>query len=182
MKTPPNIFLVGFMGSGKTSTGKELSKILGFHFWDMDSWIEEKNGKKIPEIFQEHGEGFFRRQEEEAIQWLGGKSNFVVSTGGGSWINKTIREQFSKMGWCIWLKVSPEVMLQRVSSHPGQRPLLMKSKDLSPSLEKLLKERIPFYSLAQNSVETDGKSPKEVAIEIVEVLFKNRPFDLPPAR
>ena len=141
MGLPSNIFLVGFMGSGKTSTGKELSKILNFHFWDMDSWIEEKNGKKIPEIFEKHGESYFRREEEEAIKWFEGKSNYVVSTGGGAWINKDIREHLLRAGWCIWLKVSPEVMWKRVSSHMGNRPLLMKSKKPFLYLKILLKRK-----------------------------------------
>ena len=168
------------MGSGKTSTGKELSRILDFHFWDMDSWIEEKNGKKIPEIFEKYGESFFRNEEEDAIKWFKGKRNYVVSTGGGAWINKGIRENLLSEGRCIWLKVSPEVMWKRISSHMGNRPLLMQSKHPFPYLKKLLKERTPIYALAQNSIETDEKSPKEVALEIIEILKNDKLFDLPP--
>jgi shikimate kinase len=179
MGLPSNIVLIGFMGSGKTSTGKELSKILNFHFWDIDSWIEERNGIKISEIFEKHGELFFRRQEEEAIKYLTGKNNYIVSTGGGTWVDKNNRENLLKLGWCVWLKVTPENVWQRVSNHLDQRPLLLKSKNPVEYLEILLKERIPFYSLAQASFDTSKKNPKEIAFEIIETLKKYRPFDLP---
>ncbi len=178
MALPPNIVLVGFMGSGKTSTGKELSKILNYDFWDVDSWIEEKNGEKIPEIFEKKGEEFFRQQEEDAIKWLIGKKKYVVSTGGGTWVDKNNRESLLKLGWCIWLKVSPENIWQRVSSHLEKRPLLSKSKNPIEYLDILLKERIPFYSLAQASFDTNRKNPKDIAIEIIDVLKKDCPFNL----
>ncbi len=178
MGKPSNIILVGFMGSGKTSTGKELSKALGYNFFDMDNWIEEKNEKKISEIFEKNGEAYFRQQEIEAIKWLEGKNDYVVSTGGGTWIDKKNRENLSKLGWCIWLKVAPESLWKRVSNHLDQRPLLSKSKNPVEYLETLLKERIPFYSLAQASFDSSEKSPKEIALEIIETLKKNRPFDL----
>lgn len=167
------------MGSGKTTTGKELSKMLDFHFWDIDGWIEEKNGKKIPEIFEKQGEAFFRRQEEEAIEWLFGKKHYVVSTGGGTWINKKNRENLLKLGWCIWLEVTPETAWQRVSNHLDQRPLLSKSKNPTDYLKALLKERIPIYSLSQACFDTSKKNPKEVALEIVENLKRQQYFDLP---
>ncbi len=172
MEIPFNIVLVGFMGSGKTSTGKELSKILNYHFFDMDSWIEEKKGEKILEIIEKHGEAFFRQQEEEAIKWLIGKKYYVVSTGGGTWVDKKNRENLFKIGWCIWLKVSHTNIWQRVSAHLDQRPLLLKSKDPLAYLEILLKERAPFYSLAHASYDTNRKNPKEAALEIIENLKK----------
>jgi shikimate kinase len=182
MEIPSNIFLVGFMGAGKTSTGKELSKILSYQFLDMDSWIEEKNGQKISEIFEKHGEGFFRNEEKEAIKGFVGKSNYVVSTGGGTWIDKENRENLFKLGWCVWLKVTPEDMWQRVSSHLGQRPLLLKSKNPQQYLTALLKQRTPFYSLAHAGFETDKKTPKEIALDIIEVLKKDRPFEISAAK
>lgn len=178
MLLPSNIVLVGFMGSGKTSTGKELSKLLNFHFLDIDSWIEEKNGQKISEIFEKRGENFFRKQEEEAIKWLVGKNNYIVSTGGGTWVDKKNREVLLKLGWCIWLKATPENVWQRVSNHLDLRPLLLKSENPFEYLEILLKKRNPFYSLAQASFDTSKKNPKEVAFEIIEALKRNPPFDL----
>jgi shikimate kinase len=182
MRIPSNIFLVGFMGAGKTSTGRELSKMLNFHFWDMDSWIEEKNEKKISEIFEKYGEEYFRNEEKKAIKWIIGKNNYVVSTGGGTWIDKENRENLLRLGWCIWLKVTPEDMWQRVSNHLGQRPLLLKSKNPAKYLTALLKERTPLYSAAQASFDTDKKSPKEIALDIIEVLKKDRPFEMSPLK
>jgi shikimate kinase len=177
MELPSNIILVGFMGSGKTSTGKELSKMLNFHFLDTDAWIEDKTGMTIPQIFEKHGELFFRQQEEKVIKWLVGKNNYVVSTGGGTWVNKENRENLLKLGWCIWLKISPEDIWQRVSSHLEQRPLLLKSENPVKHLKIILKERMPFYSLAQASIDTNKKNPKEIALEILETLNKRPPFN-----
>jgi shikimate kinase len=179
MTLPPNIILIGFMGSGKTSTGKELSKILNFYFLDTDQWIEEKNKIQIPEIFEKYGEAYFRKQEKSAIHWLESKKNYVISTGGGSWFNSENRKRLLKLGWCVWLRVSSDVAWERVGNHLNQRPLLAKSKDPFRQLEAMLTNRAPIYALAQISIDTNSKNPKEVASEIFEALKKERPFDLP---
>jgi len=166
------------MGSGKTSTGKELSKLTGFQFVDTDYWIEEKNKKKITKIFEEEGELFFRHQEKEAIEWLKTLKKHVVSTGGGIWMDEINREKLQNEGWCVWLKVTAPMALQRVGSTLSQRPLLARSNNPGRIIEKLLAEREPCYSLAQASFETDGKTPGEVALEIFQYIKRKPPFDL----
>lgn len=166
------------MGSGKTSTGKELSKILGFHFWEMDQWIEEKNKKKIPEIFDNYGEEYFRSQEREAIKYLELKSQYVVSTGGGAWIDETNRKNLLKMGWCVWLKVSAKDAWSRIGNHLEQRPLLSKTNDPFQYMQLLMRKREPLYSLAPINFDTTGKNPREVAFGIAKVFKEVKPFDL----
>src|SRR5271170_153328 len=100
MGWPSNIVLVGFMGSGKTTTGKELAHVLGFQFLDTDQLIEKKNNKKIKSIFEEEGEVFFRNQEKEIIDKLLSKNNCIISTGGGAWISEENREKLMALGWC----------------------------------------------------------------------------------
>src|SRR6185295_14740375 len=141
MNLPSNVILVGFMGSGKTSTGKELARLLGFDFLDMDQLIEEKNKMKIPEIFEKKGEGFFRTQEKETVEWLKSKRNCVVSTGGGVWTDQVNRENLMMIGFCVWLKVSAAKALERIGSNITQRPLLSESQDPLVAAEKMLKER-----------------------------------------
>src|SRR5690242_11260671 len=112
MNLPSNVILVGFMGAGKTSTGKELARLLDFEFLDMDQLIEEKNKMKIPEIFEKKGEGYFREQEKEIVEFLKSRRNCVVSTGGGVWMDRTNRENLMAIGFCVWLIVSAEKVLE----------------------------------------------------------------------
>lgn len=179
MPLPPNIILVGFMGSGKTVTGKEISEMLGLHFWDMDEWIEQNTNENISDLFEKKGEAFFRQQEMKAVSWLRDKRNLVVSTGGGAWIREMNRRMLLEMGWCVWLKVSVEDVWKRVGSRLKQRPLLSKSKDPRKTIKSLLDERNPIYSLAHTSLDTSGKSPQQVASEVVKIFKETSPFPLP---
>ena len=166
------------MGSGKTSTGKELAKLLKLNFWDMDQWIEEKNKKSISNIFTEKGEEFFRLEETEAIDWLKNKESLIISTGGGVWVNQENRKKLLKLGWCLWLKVSPEKVLERIGLNLSQRPVLAQSKNPLIEIKNILSIRNPIYSLAHASIATDGKMPKDIALEIINSLQKDHPFDL----
>ena len=179
MPLPPNIILVGFMGSGKTVTGKEISEMLGLHFWDMDEWIEQNTNENISDLFEKKGEAFFRQQEREAVSWLRNKKEYVVSTGGGAWIQEPNRKTLLETGWCVWLKVSAEDVWKRVGNRLKQRPLLSNSKDPRRTIESLLDERNPFYSLAHTSFDTSGKDPQQVALEVVKIFKKTFPFSLP---
>ncbi len=170
MHSHENVILIGFMGSGKTSTGKELAPLLQYGFWDIDQWIEEKMKKKIHELFHDEGELFFREKEKEAIHWFDGKKKYVISTGGGIWINEENRKQLLDKGLCVWLKVSPQQALNRIVHSLSQRPLLAREPDPLKVIEKMMEERNVFYSQAHISINTDGKQPKEVALEIQKIL------------
>jgi shikimate kinase len=178
VKHAPIIILIGFMGSGKTSTGKELAKEINFEFLDTDQWIEEKNKKTIAQMFKDEGEKLFRAEEKEAIRFLGGRSRLVVSTGGGLWVDENNRAQLLSLGWCIWLQVSPEEALKRVKAHPGQRPLLAQSTDPLGDIRRLLEKRTPVYQLAHTVISTDGKDAKRVAGEILDEMKNNSLIDL----
>lgn len=178
MALPPNIILLGFMGSGKSTTGRELSQFAGFQYWDMDQWIEEKNKKSVSEIFETMGESYFRSEELEAMNLIRNQTRYVLSLGGGAWLSQNSREVFIKLGWCVWLKVSPEQSYKRIENHLFKRPLLAKSEKPLDRIIQLLEKRSPAYSLAHFSVDTDNKTPKEVALEIYETLLKVKPFDL----
>jgi len=178
MKTFPNVILVGAMGAGKTFTGKELSHLLEFQFWDMDQWIEQQCKKKIKEIFQDEGEVFFRKKETEAVDFLKDKKHYVISTGGGVWVGEGNRVKLLNGGWCVWLKVSAKEIFKRVGPNLETRPLLTSSPKPLTTIEEILAQREPLYSLAHARVETDGRNPKDVALEIHRLLLEARPFDL----
>lgn len=178
MKFPPNIILIGFMGAGKTSTGKELAEALNFEFLDIDQWIEEKNKKNIPEIFEECGESFFRDQEREAVKWAASKKRAVISTGGGLWLDEQNRSLLKTIGWCVWLKVGAQMAWKRVGTYLAHRPLLSRSQDPFNEMQKILGERDPVYALAHASFDSDGKNPKEVSREILGLLKEKKLFDL----
>jgi|SRR5581483_5525935 len=167
---PENIILLGFMGSGKTTTAKELSKLLDYEYWDMDQFIEKNSGLKISEIFADKGESYFREQEKVALDWVKTKKKFVISTGGGVWLDEINRSLLVKLGLCVWLKVSPEEAWKRVSKNLNQRPLLSCEGDPFDRLKSILESRTPIYSLAKKNVETDNKSPELVAREILELI------------
>lgn len=178
MKIPPNVILVGAMGAGKTFTGKELSHLLGFQFWDMDQWIEQQCKRKIKEIFQDEGELYFRKKETEVVELLKDKKHYVISTGGGVWVEERNRAKLLNAGWCVWLKVSAKEVLRRVGPNLESRPLLASSPNPLITIEEILARREPLYSLAHARVETDGRDPKDIALEIHRLLLEAKPFDL----
>ena len=170
MNLPPNVILIGFMGSGKSSVGKLLAPKIKYEYFDTDEWIENKNNKKIALIFEECGEEYFRREEAAVLKCINKKKKLVISTGGGLWTNEDLRNQLLSLGWCIWLKVSPSTVFKRIEKNLSSRPLLARDENPIEKIKKLLIEREGYYSLAHDFVDTENKNPSEVANEIVRKM------------
>lgn len=164
-----NIILTGFMGTGKTEVGVILAKMLKCPFVDVDALIEEMSGKKIPDIFAQEGEDYFRSLEAKAIKKAIEGEGKVISTGGGALIKKGNRENLNKGGTLICLTASPEEILKRTGSREG-RPLLQR-KDPLQKIKVLLAERKIYYDALPLQVSTDGKTPEKVAAEIISKIF-----------
>lgn len=163
-----NIFLVGFMGAGKTTVGRVLAGRLGYRYCDSDKVIETKAGKTIPEIFSGLGEDRFRELESETLESLAGKTKQVIATGGGTVMRDRNWDAMKKGGVTVYLKAPAEVIWNRIK-HSKTRPLLNVDNPLDAAKE-LLEERIPFYEKADLTVDTESLSVEEIASEIVKKL------------
>lgn len=143
------IILIGLMGCGKTTIGKELSRMTGMPLIDMDSIIEEQIGKKISDIFRDEGEGHFRALETALLRYIedsisAGKGNVIISTGGGVVLKKVNREILRRMGFVVWFNVDVPTLLER-TSRSQNRPLLQ-SPDRFQILTRLHEQRTPLYA------------------------------------
>lgn len=161
-----NIVLVGYMGSGKSTVGKELAKLTGAELIDTDTYIEEQEGCSIKEIFARSGEEAFRNIEREAIRKLAAsRYNTIIATGGGAVIKSENREMLKSMGKVIYLKTSPEESERRLMGD-GSRPLLKAegSESLLDKIKRMQREREAYYvSASHKIIMTDGKSAGEIA-------------------
>lgn len=164
-----NIYLVGMMGSGKTSTARELSALLRMPLIDLDAELEKKNGKKIAEIFREKGEDWFRDAETTVLTGYQANASAVFATGGGVVVRNENRDWMRACGMVVYLETDLEDLWKRVSKETG-RPLL---EDFDPKqkLMTILNIRRPLYEgCAHMRVVTNGKTPREVASEIQKKL------------
>jgi shikimate kinase len=127
MTTRHLIYIIGFMGSGKTTAGEKLASLLGWSFIDLDKKIEEYEGKSIPEIFSENGEEYFRITESRLLKKLDVGNNTVISTGGGTPCYSNNMDIMLESGLTIYLKLTPLQLRSRLSESKGDRPLI---KDL----------------------------------------------------
>ncbi|RXF70831.1 shikimate kinase [Hansschlegelia zhihuaiae] len=163
-----SIALVGMMGAGKTSVGRRLGQALSLPFVDADSEIEAAAGMTIPEIFETHGEPYFRSGEARIISRLLETGPQVLATGGGAWMNPETRARISESGVSVWLKADVEVLLRRVRKRGG-RPLLA-SADPEATLRRLVEERYPTYALADIVITSRDAPHERTVAELIETL------------
>lgn len=143
MKASANIFLVGLMGAGKTTVGKQLAKRLKKSFFDTDQEIEKRTGVTISVIFEIEGESGFRLRESAVLQELAKLDDVVLATGGGAVLNKENRNILSRNGTVVYLRASVDELWARTRNHKN-RPLLQ-TPDPYVKLEQLFAERDPLY-------------------------------------
>ena len=154
------VYIIGFMGSGKTTTGMKLALLLGWPFIDLDRSIEEVTGLTIPEIFSRHGEAWFRKVESETLENLRSLTRGVISTGGGTPCYRENMDYMLKTGLTIYLKLTPVQLKSRLSRSNGERPLIKNLDDeaLLSFIDENLKIREKWYNRAEmnfNGFDTD---------------------------
>jgi len=163
-----NIVLTGFMGTGKTAVGRELSAMLGMKLIDIDAEIEHSQKMTINDIFKSYGESRFREIESELIKRFSEENNLIISTGGGAVLKKMNMDNLRRNGTIFCLNASPQAVLERTKS-TEDRPLL-KVADPLAKIRELFDFRRPFYEKAGTMIETEGKTPMQIAEEIVEIM------------
>ena len=162
-----NIVLIGMMGAGKTTIGFKLAKKLRYQFIDIDTEIENSENEKIIDIFQNKGEGFFRKIEEKiSISFLE-KNKRVISLGGGTFLNDKVRKKIKKNSYSIWLNWKLKTILARITRN-NRRPLALKlnKKDLA----NLYRKRVKFYKLSDYKVNCENKNKNEIIKQISNIL------------
>ena len=163
-----NIFLCGFMATGKSSVGRSLAALVGYEFVDMDTLIEAETGMSIPEIFSSRGEAAFRELESRMVDRVTLRTGCVVATGGGTVANRANLQKLKSAGILVTLTASIETILERVGE-AADRPMLHR-QEKSERIRALLKERAPFYAEADLTVDTTSRAAEEVAREIAALL------------
>jgi len=163
------VLLVGMMGAGKTTVGRELSRRLGWSYFDSDAMVEAHTGKTVPEIFEERGEAAFRAEESRALaEAVTSDGPAVVSVAGGAVLDPDNRRRLADGGTVVWLRADVETLARRVGAGRG-RPLL--SPDPDTALRRLYEQRRPVYEeVADVVVDVDDRSAAEVAEAILAEL------------
>ncbi len=168
-RLPERIYLVGFMGCGKTTVGRRLARDLRWLFLDLDREIEIETGMSVREIFRSEGEEHFRRLERSELERTATLSNVVVATGGGLWMRPENRELIAESGLSLWLDLPLDELLTRLDRSAGSRPL-HKNRE---STTQLFEERLPAYREAALRVPvSDAEAPAQVSRRIVSLLYR----------
>lgn len=187
-----NIVLIGFMGTGKSAVGRVLARRLGWRHVDTDAEIEREAGRTIPDIFTEEGESAFRARESALLaslvpslvspqELVAGTGGLILSTGGGTPLRPENAALLKEIGTVVWLHVTPEAILARVSRSLHERPLLVAHQD-DPlgRIQSLLADRAPRYAaLADHVLDTsDCADSEEGADRLLELLALSTPLSL----
>ena len=165
-----NLFLIGMMGSWKSTVGRELSKVMDMEFVDTDDAIEEINEMKMADIFKEFGEKRFREMEKAFFIEKAKQPGQIFSTGGGIILRKENRKVLQNYGICFFLEASPQTLADRIHN-TTKRPLLIDSDNIEDRLQNIWQDRSQFYKdCAHHVIMTDDLEPPQVLDEIIKIL------------
>lgn len=164
-----NLYIIGFMGSGKSSLSLELDTINSRKLISTDELIENRIGMSVSDIFDRYGEAFFRKQEHMLLCDISKNDGQIIDCGGGLPLNPLNRELIKASGRCIYLKVSPETVILRLEKDES-RPLLRNKKSIK-EISLMLNERVKIYeSIADISIDSNKLSTEEIAEKLIPYL------------
>ncbi|MDR1678194.1 MAG: shikimate kinase [Prevotellaceae bacterium] len=166
------VFLVGYMGSGKSTVGKLLAERLGWLFIDLDCFIENRYQKTVSQIFDEEGEMVFRKMERQMLFEISKLENAVISTGGGAPCFSDNMQEINRRGTSIYLQLTAENLAARLQAACIDRPLVRnKTKEELPVfIQEMLLKREPFYTKASFTVDNNESNPQAVVDTILNLL------------
>ncbi|MCI8326932.1 MAG: shikimate kinase [Lachnospiraceae bacterium] len=169
MRETGNIYLIGFMGVGKTTVSKKMREQIKWEEVDTDRFIVSEKGMEISEIFEKFGERYFRDLETNILKKLAKEGGKIISCGGGVILKEENRKIMKESGTVVLLTACADTIYEHVKDGTD-RPLL--NGNMNPAyIEKLMEERKPYYDLAKDvEITTDGKTPLEIAQEMIEIL------------
>jgi shikimate kinase len=173
-----NIFLIGPMGAGKTTIGRQLARELKKEFIDSDQEIEDRTGANISWIFDVEGEAGFRQREKKIIEELTSRKGIVLATGGGAVLSPENRKYLHSRGTVVYLMATIGQQVER-TKNDSRRPLIQNVTDIKGKLKELMEIRDPLYrEIADYVVMTNRRSPKSVSSDIVKQLFGDEVHEL----
>lgn len=167
------LFIVGYMGVGKSTIAMELASSIDFRFIDTDEWIESRLCMTVQEIFEKHGEVFFREKEKECIEFLLGQEDLVVATGGGLPCNNDLMNLMNEMGQTIYLKLAPSVLANRIWDEKNKRPLvatISSKNELVGFISSHLSIREEIYSQATYVIDVENYSQSDLCTHIKKLI------------
>lgn len=164
-----HLWLVGMMGSGKTTVGRLVAARAGRDFRDVDLMVQQRRGASISELWEREGEDAFRAVEAAVIEELAGEGAAVISTGGGAVLREPNRNAMRRSGTVVWLQAPPDVLAGRVTRGAG-RPLLDAESGEARLTELLADRHTAYEAAAHHTVGTSGRTPRQVAAEVADLL------------
>ena len=171
------VFLIGYMGAGKTTLGKAFARAMGLSFVDLDWYIEERFHKTVSQIFSDKGEGGFRELEKRMLHETGDFEDVVISVGGGTPCFFDNMDYMNEVGETVFLDVNVKVLFRRLKIAKQQRPLLAKKTDeeLMAFIEEALQKRLPFYTKAKhvfNGEQLEDRRQIQQSVERLKELLQ----------
>lgn len=166
-----NIALIGFMGSGKTTVGRQLAKALDMKFIDIDKMISMREKKNIPEIFKEYGEKYFRDKEREIIEEESRENNIVIATGGGAIVDNENLKNLKKSSYVVYLDATIECIYERIKESK-HRPLIAEADDVYARIKELYEKRLWLYKISGDySVEITTETVTQDTVERIKEAY-----------
>ena len=172
MATHKSLVLVGMMGTGKSTIGKEVAKKLKIEFVDTDTLIEDEANLTIAEIFKKNGEKYFRELEEKIFLKIKNDKEKIISVGGGAFINDAIRKKILKEYLSIWLNMNEDLIINRIKRNAKKRPMVDQN-NIEKSIKNLKKTRDPIYKWANYEINCNLNSKNKIIEKVKNFYEKN---------